>query len=75
MGEFEEVAGTADELLVDVDMGNSALAVEFLEVSLDGSYDRMSQHPTIIISFPAVITIHTAVLTLVEPAQDVSLVT
>lgn len=48
MGEFEEVAGTADELLVDVDMGNSALAVEFLEVSLDGSYDRMSQHPTII---------------------------
>lgn len=53
VGELEEVAGTTDELLVDIDMGNSALAVEFLEVSLDGGYDKMSQHPTII-HFPFV---------------------
>lgn len=53
-------------------MGNSALAVELLEVSLDGSYDGMSQHPTII-GFPVVNGIHTTVVTLVEPIQHVSL--
>lgn len=56
--ELEEVAGATDELLVDIDMGNSALAVEFLEVSLDGSYDKTNQHPTII-HFPFVTDMET----------------
>lgn len=64
--ELEEVAGATDELLVDIDMGNSALAVEFLEVSLDGSYDKMSQHPTIIHFHSSQIRRHTTVIAFVE---------